>query len=164
MTAKKARPRTRSVIGQRALEAVRGSTARRFQWQLRQKLPHREGNFFDLCFEREMSAIEESNRGVRVVASECLGTRGNKVEILLPPYCVQRRSPFPEIFVESGIKLHIVGVGEKEVELNVHVVRPRHEGGVEGITLRYNHRRIFHADRLFPTYAVRIENLPNASR
>src|SRR6185312_14601240 len=84
MTAKKAPPRTRSVIGQRALEAVRGSTARRFQWQLRQKLPHREGNFFDVCFEREMSAIEELNRGVRVVASECLGTRGNKVEILLP--------------------------------------------------------------------------------
>ena len=49
-----------------------------------------------------MSAIEELNGGVRVVASECLGTWWNKVKIVLSPDCVERRLPFPEIVMEGA--------------------------------------------------------------
>ena len=43
-----------------------------------QEIPYREGDFFKVRFEREMSSIQELGRRVKVVASERFGACGNK--------------------------------------------------------------------------------------
>src|SRR5438874_3545563 len=50
-------------------------------WQSSQESPHREGDFLKVCFEREMSSVQELDGRVRIVASEGFGAHRNKVKV-----------------------------------------------------------------------------------
>src|SRR5262249_39647677 len=104
----------------------------------------------------EVSGIQELNTCIWVVASEGLGACRYEIGIVFPPDREQRRPPFPEIFMEGWVQLHIVCIVEKQIELNVGVAGARHQCSMKGIAFRRDLIRIWHAGSIFAAYALRI--------
>src|SRR5271165_3548988 len=92
---------------------------------LRQKLPHGDGNLLDVRFQGEVSGVEELDRGIGIVPLKGFSTWGNEVEIMLAPDRQQRRLRGAEILLKLRIQLHVVGIVEKQVQLNVHIAGSR---------------------------------------
>ena len=67
------------------------------------------------------------------VALECFGACGDEIGIELAPHGKQRRLGGAEVLLEFRIKLHVVGIVEEEVELDVDVAGQREDGSVECI-------------------------------
>jgi len=88
--------------------------------------------------------------------SEGFGARGDEVAIVLSPDCEQRRFPLPEVFVKDVIQFHVVGIIEKQVQLNVHFARPRHECRVKRVAFRRNQLRVWNPDGIFLVHAFQI--------
>jgi|SRR5580692_4047237 hypothetical protein len=53
--------------------------------RLLKKFPHRGGDLFQVCFEREMPGLQELNGRVRIVSQESLGARRNEIWIKFTP-------------------------------------------------------------------------------
>ncbi len=93
-------------------------------------------------FQREVARIQKLYRRIGIIPPEGFPAGRNEIRIALTPYRKQRRLCFSEIFLESGIDFQIVGVVEKQVQLNVRVPGPRHQRGIKGITFGRNQVRI----------------------
>src|SRR5262252_5535932 len=86
--------------------------------------------------EREVAGIEELHGSIGNIALEGLCPGRNEIRIMPTPDCQQRWPKLPEIFVKFRIKLHIVGVIEKKIELNVDIARAAHQCRIECVTFR----------------------------
>src|ERR1700688_2537516 len=88
--------------------------------------------------QREVAGVQKLDGGVGVVTQEGLRAWRDEERIILTPDGQQRRLGLAKIFLEGGEQLHVVGVVEKQVQLNVHVSGPLNDCGVEWVTLRRN--------------------------
>jgi hypothetical protein len=50
-----------------------------------QKIPHREGDLFEVRFKREVAGIQKLDSRIRIVALERLGACGDEVGIVPSP-------------------------------------------------------------------------------
>src|ERR1700733_3923081 len=89
-----------------------------------------------------MTGIEKLYRGVWIVPTESLGPRRNEIKIASAPNGEQRRSRRTEIILERRVESHVVGIVEKQVELDVRVAGTRHQRGVERVALGRDHFRV----------------------
>src|SRR5215467_5419016 len=115
-----------------------------------EKVLHGGGNFNDMCFEREMSGIEELNLRVRYVFPKCFCSRRNEERIVLAPDRQQRRFRLAEIFLKFRIQLHVRRVIQKQVELNLFVPRAFKQCSVQRVRLRRNPLRIRYTFGVLP--------------
>ncbi len=67
-----------------------------------------------------------------------------------------RGLPFSEIFLEYWIEFYVVGIVEKEVELNVHIPWAREQGSVERVSLGRDDLGIGNAGGIFPAHAFQV--------
>src|SRR5262249_16347568 len=99
---------------------------------------HGSGNLCGVCLERKMACIWELHVCVWQVFAKGLCPRGNKEGIILAPDHKQWRIGLPEIFLKIRIELHIRGVVEEQIQLNVFVPRTIKERRIQGIRFRYD--------------------------
>src|SRR5262245_39098706 len=103
---------------------------------------HGGGDFHDMCFQREMSGIEELNLGSRNIFPKRFRSYRNEEGIVLAPNRQQRRLRLAEIFLKLRIKLQIRGVVQKQIELDFFIPRALEKCRVERIRLWRNTLRI----------------------
>lgn len=82
---------------------------------LGKEVSHRYGDFFYVSLESEMPCVRKLNLGAWDVLAECFRTGRDEIGIVPTPDCQQWRSEFPEVLVQGGIELDVVGVIEKQV-------------------------------------------------
>src|SRR5215467_1470504 len=123
-----------------------------------EKVLHGGGNFNDMCFEREMSGIEELNLRVRYVFPKCFCSRRNEERIILAPDRQQRRFRLAEIFLKLRIKLYVRAVIQKQIELDLLVPRAFEECRVQRVCLRRHSLRIRYAVGVLPAGSSGCQN------
>lgn len=119
------------------------------------KIFHGSGNFRDVCFESEMSGIEELDSRVGQIFAKCLCSGGNEKWIVLAPDRQQRGLRFPEIFLELWIELYVRRVVEKQIQLDLFVSRSLKERRIQCVRLRRNILRIDYTVRVLPACSTR---------
>src|SRR6202034_1794067 len=88
------------------------------------KLPHRSGNFDDVCFGRKMSSIQKLDLRFRDVFPKCFRARRNKKRIVLTPDRKQWWLRFAEIFLKLWIELYVGRIIQKQIQLNLLIPWP----------------------------------------
>jgi hypothetical protein len=96
---------------------------------------HRRSHLLNMGFQREVARIEELYLRVRIVPLVSLRSRRNEERIVFAPDGQQRRLCLAEILLKRGIKLYIVGVIQKQVELNIHIAGPRINPVIQRVAL-----------------------------
>ena len=89
-------------------------------------------------FQREVAGIEQLNLRIRIVSPESFRPCRDEIWIMFPPNREQRRLRFSEILLESWIKLYVVGVIEKQIQLDVGIAGPRQQRRIERIAFGCN--------------------------
>jgi len=84
-------------------------------------------------FQRKVARVQKLHRGVRIVPSKTFRSGRNEIRVMLSPDRQRRRRPLPEIFLESRIEPDIVGVVQKQIQLNIDIARPRQQGRIQRI-------------------------------
>ncbi len=93
-------------------------------------------------FQREVSGIEKLNDSIRIVPPEGLRTCRDEIWIMLPPYREERRLRSSEVLLESWVEPEVIGIVEKQVQLDVRVTGPRHQRGIERIAFGRDQIRV----------------------
>jgi hypothetical protein len=103
---------------------------------------HGRRDFVQMRFQCEVACIQKLNSRVGIISTERFRARGDKIWIMFARYREQGRPPRPEILLERGIKLHVVGVVEKQIQLNLSIAWPRNKRSVQRVIFRRDHTRI----------------------
>src|SRR4051812_8049499 len=83
------------------------------------KLPDCRCDFSGVRLQREVPGVEEADIGVRNIALERFGSRGQEERIVLAPHRQQRRLAISEIGVEVRVESDIAGIVEQQIELRL---------------------------------------------
>ena len=90
-------------------------------------LGHQSANgrcdLLDVRFEREMSGIQQLDRGIGIITAERLGAGRKKERVMLSPDGKQRRFGVAKVLLKNWIEGPVRSVVEKQIELNVFVAR-----------------------------------------
>ena len=81
------------------------------------------GDLLDVCFEREVSGIQQLDSGIRIITTVRLGAARQKERVMLAPDGKQWRLGVAKVLLKNWIQGQIRSVVEKEIELNVFVAR-----------------------------------------
>ena len=124
-----------------------------------QELLHGGRNFYDVCFCRKMSGIEELDLCVRQVSPKRLCSRGDEKGIILAPDRKQRWFRSTKIFLKFGIELHIRRVIQKQIQLNLLVSRTFEQRRIQCVRLGRNTVGIGYAVRVLPPRSFQRQNV-----
>src|SRR5580658_5505308 len=128
---------------------------------LHEELAHGKGDLLEVCFQREVPCIQKLNLRARNISAKSFRAGRNEIGIALTPNRQERGLRLPEILLKSRVKLHVVGVVEKEVQLNVGVAGAGHERGVEGVAFGSDQVRVCNARGIFPAHSLQIQDFAN---
>src|SRR5215467_3491553 len=98
-----------------------------------EKVSHRFGDVDHVSLESKVSRIEELDRRVREVFSKCFGARRDEEGIVLAPDGEERRRRLTKVLVKRRIQLHIRGVVEEQIQLDLLVPPALQESGVQRV-------------------------------
>src|SRR5262245_41025184 len=98
-----------------------------------------------------MPSVQELNPCVRYVISKCLGDSGDEKGLVPTPNRQERWFGLPKVILECRVELHIRGVIEKQIQLNVFVPWARQQSRIQCVRFRRNALRIAHAVRVLPS-------------
>src|SRR5215510_9914488 len=107
-----------------------------------EKVFHRGGNFDHVSLGGKVSRIEELNRSVREVFPKCLCAWRDEEGVVLAPDGEEGWVRLAEVLVKPRIQLHIRGVVEEQIQLDLFVARPLEESSVQGVRFRCHSLRI----------------------
>src|SRR5947207_7894208 len=79
----------------------------------------RFGDFFGMCFQREVAGVEETDSRIWNVAFEGLGTCWQEKRIILAPYRQERRLVLAKVLLEGRVQRDITLVVAKQVQLDL---------------------------------------------
>ena len=88
-----------------------------------EKTVNRRSDFLSVRLQRKMAGVVEEDLGIGDVAPESLCAARQEERIVFAPYGEQRRPLLPKIFLKLRVQRDIIGVVEKEIELDVLVAR-----------------------------------------
>ena len=122
-----------------------------------QELAHVLNDFFEVRFEREVSCRKQLDGGIWDIAPKGFSARRNEVRVKFSPDSEQWRPCAAEVLLERGIELHVVGVVQKQVKLDVNVAGTRKQRRVERVAFGPDQLGIRDADGVLVTDTFGIE-------
>src|SRR5215467_1815132 len=96
-----------------------------------QKVFHRDGDIDRVRLDGEVSRIQKLDGRVRKVFSKCFGARRDEEGIVPAPDGQERRRRLTKVLVKRRIQLHIRGVVEEQIQLDLLVPPALQESGVQ---------------------------------
>src|SRR5205823_5181791 len=117
----------------------------------------RFGDFFGMCFQREVAGVEETNGRTWNVAFEGLGTCWQEERIVLAPYRKERWLVLAEVFLEGRIQRDIALVVAEQVQLDLIGAGPGEIKIVQRITVGRNCSRVRHSVGVLPERRLRFQ-------
>src|SRR5690242_658008 len=119
---------------------------------------HRGGNVEHVRLRRKVSSVEELNRRVRKVLPERLCARRNEEGIVLAPDGQEGRLRSTKVLVKCRIQLHIGGVVEEQIQLDLLVPWALQQSRIQRIGFGCHGLRVGYAVRVLPPGAFRRQN------
>jgi hypothetical protein len=126
-------------------------------WILRKEISDRGRDLFYMSLESEVLGVEKLNRRALNVLAECFRTGRDEVWIVLAPDCQQRRGELSKVLVEDREELDVVGVIEKEVELNVDIARAGQQSSIQRVPLWFDQVLFGNTGAVFAAHSFTIE-------
>src|SRR5262245_33491136 len=104
-----------------------------------------------MCFQREVSGIEEADDRIGNVALELFRTRRQEERIVLAPYREERRLAGAEVILEGRVERDVTLVVAEQVQLDLIGTGARQIEVVQRLTVRGNCHAVGHAMGILPT-------------